>query len=159
MKTNGTTMVPLVFSPCSKRSIAPDQIMGKIVVCVGSDGDDDDGHGDEDIGVYLQHAGAAGLVFVDPDESCYTGIRLPALVISYTTALKLGAYMKSVQNPMASFSFSCEAVIGENRAPMVAGFSSRGPNPVVPDLLKPDVIAPGANILATWTGNGSPSNC
>jgi subtilisin family serine protease len=54
---------------------------------------------------------------------------------------------------VASFSFACETVIGKNRAPMVASFSSRGPNPVVPELLKPDVIAPGQNIPAAWLGS------
>ncbi|KAK3125422.1 hypothetical protein QOZ80_7BG0604710 [Eleusine coracana subsp. coracana] len=37
---------------------------------------------------------------------------------------------------------------------MVTGFSCRGPNAVVPELLKPDVISPGLNILAAWTGSG-----
>ncbi|GJN11236.1 hypothetical protein PR202_ga29410 [Eleusine coracana subsp. coracana] len=46
-------------------------------------------------------------------------------------------------------------VTGENRAPVVADFSSRGPNPVVPELLKPDVVAPGVNILAAWSGDAS----
>src|SRR5690606_8066566 len=31
---------------------------------------------------------------------------------------------------------------------VMADFSSRGPNPVAPDLIKPDVTAPGVNILA-----------
>jgi hypothetical protein len=35
---------------------------------------------------------------------------------------------------------------------MVASFSSRGPYLFAPELLKPDVIAPGVNILAAWPG-------
>ncbi|CAL4911622.1 unnamed protein product [Urochloa decumbens] len=58
------------------------------------------------------------------------------------------SYMDSATNPTASFSFACETVVGENRAPTVMMFSSRGPNPVVPELLKPDIVAPGVNILA-----------
>ncbi|KAI3951957.1 hypothetical protein MKW92_043398 [Papaver armeniacum] len=41
--------------------------------------------------------------------------------------------------------------------PKVASFSSRGPNHITPEILKPDVIAPGVNILAAWTGAAGPS--
>ncbi len=34
---------------------------------------------------------------------------------------------------------------------VIAGFSSRGPNETSPDILKPDVVAPGVNILAGQT--------
>ncbi|KAG6549557.1 hypothetical protein Mapa_008938 [Marchantia paleacea] len=36
-------------------------------------------------------------------------------------------------------------------APQVASFSSKGPNIVTPVVLKPDLIAPGVNVLAAWS--------
>ncbi|CAN6225739.1 unnamed protein product [Urochloa humidicola] len=41
---------------------------------------------------------------------------------------------------------------------MVWSLSSRGPNPVAPEVLKPDVIAPGVDILAVLPGNASLTN-
>ncbi|RVX23181.1 Subtilisin-like protease SBT1.7 [Vitis vinifera] len=38
-----------------------------------------------------------------------------------------------------------------------AAFSSRGPNSITPDILKPDLIAPGVNILAGWSGAVGPT--
>ncbi|CAN1257158.1 unnamed protein product [Linum perenne] len=36
-------------------------------------------------------------------------------------------------------------------APIVADFSSRGPNTIISDLLKPDIAAPGVDILAAYS--------
>ncbi|XP_031405812.1 subtilisin-like protease SBT4.3 [Punica granatum] len=42
--------------------------------------------------------------------------------------------------------------------PMVASFSSRGPNKIAADIMKPDISAPGVNILAAFSPLGSPSS-
>ncbi|KAK4371411.1 hypothetical protein RND71_010886 [Anisodus tanguticus] len=44
-------------------------------------------------------------------------------------------------------------LLGKKRAPIVVRFSSRGPNFVVPEVLKLDLITPGLNILAAWLGD------
>ncbi|GJN11316.1 hypothetical protein PR202_ga29497 [Eleusine coracana subsp. coracana] len=149
-KANRTSTTPLVYSSCKKKNY-PHNIKGKIVVCT------DEALMTKDV----KKAGASGLVYTDKTSQSPYGIEafafpLPSLTLSNTGGERLTAYMASTPYPVASFSFTCVAVIGKNRAPMVTGFSSRGPNPVVPELLKPDIIAPGVNILAAWTGWGAP---
>uniref|UniRef100_A0A0D3GSS1 Subtilisin-like protease n=1 Tax=Oryza barthii TaxID=65489 RepID=A0A0D3GSS1_9ORYZ len=142
----GTTMAPLVLlDSCDEWSLSPDVVMGKIVVCLAGVYE----------GMLLQNAGGAGLVSMQGEEWHGDGVvadafTLPALTLSYSKAEKLMDYFESAASPVASFSFACETVTGENRAPTAVGFSSRGPNRVVPELLKPDVLAPGLNILAAW---------
>lgn len=50
-----------------------------------------------------------------------------------------------------------ETKLGIQPSPVVAAFSSRGPNPITPKILKPDFIAPRVNILAGWTNKVGPS--
>ncbi|GAV73232.1 hypothetical protein CFOL_v3_16718 [Cephalotus follicularis] len=42
-------------------------------------------------------------------------------------------------------------------SPVVAAFSSRGPNSITPNILKPDLVSPGVNILAGWSGVVGPT--
>ncbi|KAJ7964636.1 Subtilisin-like protease [Quillaja saponaria] len=51
-------------------------------------------------------------------------------------------------DPKATILFT--EVVEDIQAPYDAGFSSRGPNLVSPNILKPDLTAPGVNILAAW---------
>ncbi|KAF8664571.1 hypothetical protein HU200_054754 [Digitaria exilis] len=148
---NHSAVYLLVESSCALGDLTPEKIMGKVVVCTSSLLDNE---------TKLREAGGAGLVLVDGHTLTRDGISLseqlmytlPAVFLSHTDGEKLKAYMASSRYPAASFSIACKTVIGENRAPTVWTFSSRGPNPVVPELLKPDVVAPGHNIVAASRG-------
>ncbi|KAL2958820.1 hypothetical protein AAZX31_18G230800 [Glycine max] len=49
-------------------------------------------------------------------------------------------------------------LFGRKPAPVMASFSSRGPNKIQPSILKPDVTAPGVNILAAYSEFASASS-
>lgn len=137
-------------------SMMTESLMGKVVVC---------NYGGSGVksGVAAQCAGAAGIVDVGFYERFLDGVdgqmfTLPGVTLGYTKFKMLEAYMAWVPYPVASFRFTCDTVTDENRAPTVTGFSSRGANTLVPEILKPDVIAPGVNILAAWSGDAPPSD-
>ncbi|KAF7037681.1 hypothetical protein CFC21_048009 [Triticum aestivum] len=68
----------------------------------------------------------------------------PQLYINYST------------NPAAYLERS-RTVVDVKPSPVMAQFSSRGPNVLEPSILKPDVTAPGLNILAAWSEASSPT--
>ncbi|KAJ8538667.1 hypothetical protein K7X08_029963 [Anisodus acutangulus] len=72
---------------------------------------------------------------------------LPALDVTYADGIKILAYMNSTKKPVARITFQ-GTIIGDKNAPVVPGFSSRGPSTASPGILKPDIIGPGVNILA-----------
>ncbi|KAL6568663.1 hypothetical protein OROHE_004347 [Orobanche hederae] len=45
----------------------------------------------------------------------------------------------------------------DRHAPMVAHYSARAPNSIIPNILKPDVTAPGTDILAAYPPDAPPS--
>ncbi|PON91082.1 Peptidase S8, subtilisin-related [Trema orientale] len=81
---------------------------------------------------------------------------VPTGIVSLEQGEKIKAYIRSVANPTATI-IQKGMKLGVQPSPKVAAFSSRGPNGVTPQLLKPDVIAPGVNILAAWTGALAPT--
>ncbi|KAJ4911077.1 Subtilase family protein [Raphanus sativus] len=67
----------------------------------------------------------------------------------------LVSYVNSTESRQGTV-LKTESVFNQ-KAPKVASFSSRGPNTVAVDLLKPDVTAPGVEILAAYSPLGSPT--
>ncbi|KAI4316635.1 hypothetical protein L6164_024598 [Bauhinia variegata] len=81
---------------------------------------------------------------------------LPAVALGQKASDALKKYAFSTPNPTAKITFG-GTQLGVQPSPVVAAFSSRGPNELTPQILKPDLIAPGVNILAGWTGAVGPT--
>ncbi|KAE8718059.1 Cucumisin [Hibiscus syriacus] len=95
-------------------------------------------------------AGAIGAVFQTGVYEDYAFIYgLPLLKLNLDDGKKVFGYVNGTENPTATI---FKTQVEDNQfAPFVVSFSSRGPNPVTADLLKPDLTAPGVDILAAWS--------
>lgn len=84
---------------------------------------------------------------------------LPAVSIGFSDGMVLLKYIAGggVAANAAVASIRFRGTEYGARAPMVAAFSSRGPSVAGPEIVKPDIAAPGMNILAGWSPFSSPS--
>ncbi|KAM5572672.1 subtilisin-like protease [Rosa sericea] len=125
-----------------------ENVEGKVVVCeLGG------GIGRIAKGVEVKRAGGVAMILVNPDFAGYTTIAdahvLPATHVSYAAGVSIKSYINSTSTPTATILFK-GTVIGDQLAPKVSFFSSRGPSLASPGILKPDIIGPGVSILAAW---------
>ncbi|XP_057441877.1 cucumisin-like isoform X2 [Lotus japonicus] len=125
---------------CSENSVDKNAVKGKIVVC-------DNSVNPEKVGVFN---GAAGVIFgaIGPKD-LPSIFALPATFLSQGKLRNVQLYIESTRNATATILKSDE--VKNTLSPYVAGFSSRGPNPITPNILKPDIAAPGVSVLAAWS--------
>ncbi|KAM7501192.1 hypothetical protein LguiB_000096 [Lonicera macranthoides] len=81
---------------------------------------------------------------------------IPALAVTESAGHAILDYVTCLKDPKAYMVFRGTEV-GVKPAPVVASFSSRGPNAESIYVLKPDIIAPGVNILAAWPEGVAPT--
>ncbi|KAJ0100790.1 hypothetical protein Patl1_06473 [Pistacia atlantica] len=74
---------------------------------------------------------------------------LPTSYLNLRDGSNVATYLNSTSEPTAVIIKSID--VKDEMAPSVVTFSSRGPNPVTTDILKPDLSAPGVDILASWS--------
>ncbi|XP_022864958.1 subtilisin-like protease SBT1.8 [Olea europaea var. sylvestris] len=158
----GEKMVELVYSKdsnsssnfCLEGSLDPAIVRGKVVVC-------DRGVIERvEKGVVVRDAGGIGMIVANTaasvEELVAHSYIIPALDVGRKAGDIIREYVKTVKKPMAVISFG-GTMLNVKPSPVVAAFSSRGPNFVTPQILKPDILGPGVNILASWSEDVSPS--
>ncbi|EEF43472.1 Cucumisin precursor, putative [Ricinus communis] len=95
-------------------------------------------------------AGGIALIFAqfhnDGLDSCKL---IPCIKVDYEVGTFILSYIRKTRYPIAKLSFP-KTVIGNQASPRVASFSSRGPSSISPLVLKPDIAAPGVDILAAY---------
>ncbi|TKY65379.1 Subtilisin protease SBT1.6 [Spatholobus suberectus] len=100
---------------------------------------------------FVNEASLLGAVFIsDAPLLNDTGpVISPSIVISAQDAPSVIKYAKSHEKPTASIKFQ-QTFVGIKPAPAAAFDTSRGPSPSYPGVLKPDIMAPGSNVLAAF---------
>ncbi|TYH67852.1 hypothetical protein ES332_D06G217300v1 [Gossypium tomentosum] len=125
---------------CFPNSLDKNLVKGKIVLC--------DTKRSKGIGALL--AGAAGTVARDQDGIDHSNLfPLPASCFNLVDGRNIFQYVNSTSAPTATIFRSSE--VNDSLAPYIISFSSRGPNPITPEIIKPDISAPGVHILAAWS--------
>ncbi|KAK6946114.1 Subtilisin-like protease, fibronectin type-III domain [Dillenia turbinata] len=133
---------------CDDYSLDPKDVEGKIVFC---------DYIDENSGVNtfeVDRAGGAGAIF-STDFQRYLRPRdfdFPYVALSKEDGVLLKDYLIRTENAAVDIKFQI-TMLGAKPAPMVVWFSSRGPDRRSPWILKPDVVAPGVDIVAAWSPN------
>ncbi|XP_021890194.1 cucumisin-like [Carica papaya] len=74
---------------------------------------------------------------------------LPGACLNTSAVDKVKKYVITTNNPVGKIYKSIS--VHDPTAPLVATFSGRGPVEVAPDILKPDITAPGVDILAAYS--------
>ncbi|KAJ0967551.1 hypothetical protein J5N97_024468 [Dioscorea zingiberensis] len=134
---------------CSDGSLNRMNIRGMVVLCHNTGT-----NSSVEKGIVVQKAGGIAMILINDEHQQMTTRAaahiLPAAHVSYSDGRKILAYIRrKTINPTATISFG-GTLYGVSSAPSVASFSSRGPSSVNEGVLKPDIVAPGVNILAAW---------
>jgi len=125
---------------------------GEIVIC------DRGTYGRVEKGFNLKAAGAGGYILANAPSNAESIVSddhyLPAVHIGYNEGATLKAWIAQAGTHNGTIT-GVSAVLDPSYGDIIDSFSSRGPYGFSGGVLKPDIAAPGSNILsAAQTGNG-----
>ncbi|PKA62162.1 Subtilisin-like protease [Apostasia shenzhenica] len=160
-KGMGSKLTPLLYDRrsnatrmCLAGALARARAKGKVVLC------DRGVSARVEKGQVVTDAGGVAMILANTatngEELVADSHLLPAVAVGKIAGDRIRQYAISSRSPTAVLSFG-GTVLGVRPSPVVAAFSSRGPNTVTPEILKPDFIGPGVNILAGWSGAIGPA--
>ncbi|KAK6256574.1 hypothetical protein QUC31_000033 [Theobroma cacao] len=134
---------------CYMEALDAKEIAGKVVVCDNSSKIDISSQMEE-----LDRVGAyAGIFMTDRSTLDPEDYYIPSLVLPTSSGMFVREYAKNASKAEIRSMRFLFTSLGTKPAPQVADFSSRGPDPVNPTVLKPDIIAPGVDVLAAVAPN------
>ena len=127
-------------------AIDPAKVQGRIVVCLRG------GNFLVDKAASVKAAGGVGMVLQNAPDTADTVFNQPYVIPSvHLTAAAYPAVTAYGATAGATASFGPGVQQANVVAPVMAGFSSRGPSFGNADILKPEITAPGVDIIAAWS--------
>ncbi|KAJ4800671.1 Subtilisin-like protease [Rhynchospora pubera] len=143
-------------SSCDSTTLTEQNITGKIVLCYNPTAIPgvlpryNFGYAAQNV----LDAGGRGIIYAQYTTNILYPCRGrgPCALVDFDIANKINSYIYSTSNPLVKISPAYNIEGKQVLAPRVAAFSSRGPNPRFPGILKPDIAASGVSILAAVNG-------
>lgn len=131
---------------CERGSLNATLAAGKIILCFSQSRK----HTIFSAALSVVKAGGVGLIFAQYMSDGLGSCRIiPCIKVDYEVGTQILSYIRKARSPIAKLSIP-KTVIGKWLSPRVADFSARGPSSISPAVLKPDVAAPGVDILAAY---------
>ncbi|KAK4270047.1 hypothetical protein QN277_023133 [Acacia crassicarpa] len=139
---------PYQSSYCVDSSLNATKAKGNVLVCRHEESSTESKVAKSKV---VKQAGGVGMILIDElDLNVAVPFVIPSAIITKKTGEMILSYVNSTRKPTSRI-FRAKTVFGTQPAPLVATFSSKGPNSLTPEILKPDITAPGLNILAAWS--------
>ncbi|GAB2873150.1 hypothetical protein GCM10027277_48030 [Pseudoduganella ginsengisoli] len=139
------------FAISANVKLDPAKVAGKVVVC------DRGTTARVDKGAAVLAAGGAGMILADNGSGLVADLHvLPAIHVTAADGATIKNYVNAHSDATSSLT-KAVASVGATLAPKMAGFSSRGPNKGDLNTLKPDLTAPGVDIIAAVSAPGNPA--
>ena len=148
--TPGSDTLPLVDAEfagtsdlCLAGSLDPAKVTGKIVLCRRG------ANGRVEKSAEVFRAGGKGMILYntsDDDNLFSDNHWVPSVHVDFTPGMKIKRYIANNRHPKASIQQNKATTI--DYAPSMTIFSSRGPSPTAADIIKPDITAPGLQVMA-----------
>lgn len=143
---SSSNKIPIVFFDACDNLKTLQKVGYKIVVCQDKKGSLSDQVQNVD------DAKVVAAVFITnvTDLEFYIQSSYPAIFLNMKNGETVKDYIKtSKSNPKASLVFK-KTTLGTKPSPRVSSYSSKGPSISCPFVLKPDIMAPGSLVLASW---------
>ncbi len=136
---------------CMDNTLDPAKVAGKVVLCLrGNNARINKSHN-------VMRAGGVGMILYNASDAQDLDTDthwVPSAHVNNTNGRRI---KDAIARGDASASLTAGSADSDNQEKVVAAFSSRGPQTAVPDIAKPDVVAPGVQILAGAADRPAPT--
>ncbi|CAN6699006.1 unnamed protein product [Malus baccata var. baccata] len=147
-EANAGYFTPYQSSYCLESSLNRTKARGKVLVCRHAESSTESKLAKS---MLVEKAGGVGMVLIDDaDKDIAVPFVIPSAIVGQRIGHQILSYIIRARKPKSRI-LPAKTILGLKPAPRVTAFSSKGPNSLTPEILKPDVTAPGLNILASWS--------